>query len=319
MAFASSKAVGKKDPSGRNDSKQLGVINGNSNGSLKYQPPSASKSKHGGSSRAGGASADYTAKKGSNGQPNRSMLPNGGTIAPLGPNSKVGRSDLMGSNAGGASDTKRAANLRSALNASNSQSSFTIDWSSEEQKVLEESLNRIPGEKHSLERYIRIAALLPEKGVRDVALRIRWMSKKENGKRRKPVEDSAAIKKNGNRREKGAEKPSIFSMHSPLGMPYGMGMNHGIDMDGRNSGGANVGGVTGKLLEQNVAVINTIRHNLSGGKIHENTELIMRFRDNVTSILNSFTVMPGVMSHMPPLPVGCPCKVLRGGWVLFGS
>ena len=72
------------------------------------------------------------------------------------------------------------------------------------------------GEKHSLERYIRIAALLPEKGVRDVALRIRWMSKKENGKRRKPVEDSAALKKSGSRREKGNEKPSIFSMHSPV-------------------------------------------------------------------------------------------------------
>lgn len=88
-----------------------------------------------------------------------------------------------------------------------------------------------------------------------------------------------------------------------MGMPYGVGMNQGIDMDGRNSGGASVGGQAGKMLEQNVAVINQIRQNLSGGKIHENTDLIMRFRDNVTSILNSFTAMPGVMSHMPPLPV----------------
>ncbi|RRT46355.1 hypothetical protein BHE74_00033761 [Ensete ventricosum] len=37
----------------------------------------------------------------------------------------------------------------------------------------------------SLIRYAKIAMLLPNKTVRDVALRCRWMTKKESGKRRK--------------------------------------------------------------------------------------------------------------------------------------
>ena len=37
----------------------------------------------------------------------------------------------------------------------------------------------------SLVRYVRVAACLPEKSVRDVALRIRWMSRKDKVEREK--------------------------------------------------------------------------------------------------------------------------------------
>lgn len=37
-------------------------------------------------------------------------------------------------------------------------------------------MDRYPADRyHGLERYVRIAALLPRKGARDVALRIRWL------------------------------------------------------------------------------------------------------------------------------------------------
>ncbi|KAM7465112.1 hypothetical protein LguiB_012674 [Lonicera macranthoides] len=81
---------------------------------------------------------------------------------------------------------------------------ISMDWSGEEQALLEESLNTIlsvmfsslgvnldenhkePNEKqnqrfaaHSnLIRYAKIAAMLPNKTVRDVALRVRWMMEK---------------------------------------------------------------------------------------------------------------------------------------------
>ena len=117
MILLGLQTVTKKESNSRNDSKQFNSMN-NSNG-MKYQPVGGSKSKQGGGNR---AATDYTAR---------------------GNTSKIVRGEKMGP--GGLHDKTRQQNLRSALNSSNSQSSFTIDWSSEEQKVLEESLNRISG------------------------------------------------------------------------------------------------------------------------------------------------------------------------------
>ncbi len=38
-------------------------------------------------------------------------------------------------------------------------------------------------------------------------------------------------------------------------------------------------------------------------QVNENTELLVRFRDNILSILQQMDGMQGVMSQMPPLPV----------------
>jgi hypothetical protein len=57
------------------------------------------------------------------------------------------------------------------------QSMFTTLWEPEEQARLEELLAEYPAERSatSAERYINIAACLPTKTSRDVALRVRWM------------------------------------------------------------------------------------------------------------------------------------------------
>ncbi len=39
------------------------------------------------------------------------------------------------------------------------------------------------------------------------------------------------------------------------------------------------------------------------GQVNENTELLVRYRDNILTILNQMNSMTGVMQHMPPLPV----------------
>ena len=58
------------------------------------------------------------------------------------------------------------------------ESLYTVRWSAEEQKLLEDSLRMTETSCTPLERYIAVAALLPHKGVRGVALRVRWMNRK---------------------------------------------------------------------------------------------------------------------------------------------
>jgi hypothetical protein len=62
---------------------------------------------------------------------------------------------------------------------------YDAQWSKEEQAVLERGMETYGADAYaSLWRYIKIAATLPAKGVRDVALRMRWMNKrlgKNNG------------------------------------------------------------------------------------------------------------------------------------------
>jgi hypothetical protein len=57
------------------------------------------------------------------------------------------------------------------------------------------------------------------------------------------------------------------------------------------------------LLEQNYLILNQYKQNMQQYKVHENTELLVRFRDNILTILNQMSCMTGLMQHMPPLPV----------------
>lgn len=182
-------------------------------------------------------------------------------------------------------------------------SGLALEWSAEEQSILEEALNKHVGQTNSLVKYIKIAALLNEKTVRDVALRVRWMTKKENGKRRKD-EVQNTTKKTKDKKDKAEttskQMPaSNIVPRSPMPMyspPPPIDNDDGISNDA-------IGGTTGQLLEQNVQFIAQIRSNLASMKMQENTDLLVRFRDNIFAILNGMTNMPGIMSQMPPLPV----------------
>ncbi|KAG0625999.1 hypothetical protein M758_2G094900 [Ceratodon purpureus] len=182
-------------------------------------------------------------------------------------------------------------------------SGLALEWSAEEQSILEEALNKHAGQTNSLAKYIKIAALLNEKTVRDVALRVRWMTKKENGKRRKD-EAQNTTKKSKDKKDKAETTskqmpPSNIVPRSPMPMyspPPAIDNDDGISNE-------LIGGTTGQLLEQNVQVIAQIRSNLAAMKMQENTDLLVRFRDNIFAILNGMTNMPGIMSQMPPLPV----------------
>ena len=58
-----------------------------------------------------------------------------------------------------------------------------------------------------------------------------------------------------------------------------------------------------QLLEQNYAILNQFKQNMAHYKVNQNTELLIRFRDNLVAILSQMSAMQGVMQQMPPLPV----------------
>ncbi|KAI3889658.1 hypothetical protein MKX03_007680 [Papaver bracteatum] len=179
---------------------------------------------------------------------------------------------------------------------------LAVDWSLPEQSRLEEGLVRYADEP-SIMRYIKIAALLPDKTVRDVALRCRWMTKKENGKRRKQEEHYMG-KKVKDRKEKFGESSSQLNLPpSPaLNMNAYSLMAHQMDQSDRISCEV-LGGTTRHLLGENIQILNQIKANLETFKVHDNVSLFCHTRNNLAAILNNLRDMPGIMSRMPPLPV----------------
>ncbi|CAN0858012.1 hypothetical protein LINGRAHAP2_LOCUS7037 [Linum grandiflorum] len=173
------------------------------------------------------------------------------------------------------------------------------DWTPEEQSILEDGLSKYASESNII-RYAKIAMQLQSKTVRDVALRCRWMTKKEFSKRRK--EDNLS-RKSKDKKEKltdASTKPSSF-VARPNGPAYANTVVP-IDYDDGISCKA-IGGLTGDLLEQNAQALSQITSNLSTMQIQENINLLFRTRDNILKIMNNLNDVPEVMKQMPPLPV----------------
>ncbi|XP_027341345.1 uncharacterized protein LOC113854524 [Abrus precatorius] len=177
---------------------------------------------------------------------------------------------------------------------------ISLDWTPEEQAILEDGLTKYASESNIV-RYAKIALQLQHKTVRDVALRVRWMNKKENSKRRK--DDHNLSRKSKDKKERVSDptvKSSNFAARSSVS-PYAPPM---ITMD--NDDGISytaIGGPTGELLEQNAQALNQISTNLSAFQVQENINLFCQTRDNILKIMNDLNDLPEVMKQMPPLPV----------------
>nr|GEY72271.1 ZZ-type zinc finger-containing protein [Tanacetum cinerariifolium] len=177
---------------------------------------------------------------------------------------------------------------------------LAVEWGPDEQSLLEELLTKYASDSSVL-RYAKIAKKLQDKTVRDVALRCRWMSKKENGKRRK--EDNSS-RKNKDKKEKVTEhlaKSSSHTTNRANGPPYAQSAVS-MDSDDGISYKA-IGGIAGQLLEQNAQALDQISANFAAFKVHENINLFCQARNNIVSILNDLNDMPEIMKQMPPLPV----------------
>ncbi|KAG4186524.1 ZZ-type zinc finger-containing 3 [Gossypium arboreum] len=204
-------------------------------------------------------------------------------------------------NSGGNTSTAAAAAVSAdTQSALRHNPGISLDWTPEEQTMLEDLLVKYTSDS-TIVRYAKIAMQLKDKTVREVALRCRWMTKKENGKRRK--EDHSA-RKNKDRREKGMDTSAKSTPHlttRPNGPSYALPM---IPMD--NDDGIPyeaIGGVTGELFEQNAQMFNQISANFAAFQVHDNINLLCKARDNILTIMNDLNDLPEVMKQMPPLPV----------------
>lgn len=175
---------------------------------------------------------------------------------------------------------------------------LSLDWTPGEQSKLEDLLTKYASDPYVM-RYAKIAQDLRDKTVRDIALRCRWMNKKENGKRRKDDHNS---RKSKDKKEKAIDSlpKSSHVANRSNGPPYVQPMMIESD-DGISY--KDIGGATGQLLEQSANALDQISANFSAFKIHENVELFCEARTYILSILNDFSDLPDIMKQMPPLPV----------------
>ncbi|XP_038992364.1 uncharacterized protein LOC120115830 isoform X2 [Hibiscus syriacus] len=166
---------------------------------------------------------------------------------------------------------------------------LAVEWSADEQRILEDVLEEYKEEPNFM-KYVKIAAILPGKAVRDVALRCRWMQRK----RRRPEEPNAGKKVNNRK------------VNMPTTLPLNMAafpfmMHHPDQIERMPSEG--ISGTILHRLKQNAQVFSQIKSNLSSYKLQDNIDHFCYARNNITTILNDMRAMPGLMSQMSPLPI----------------
>ncbi|KAL9683725.1 hypothetical protein QQ045_015553 [Rhodiola kirilowii] len=172
---------------------------------------------------------------------------------------------------------------------------FTVDWSAEEQSILDEGLIRFANEPPVM-KYVKIAGLLMEKTTRDVAMRCNWMKKKRRKQNQPSVDQMTTMRK---------EVPSaeILPSAPQLNMAPFSRATHTMNPVKQLPHEALHGPSFQNILQENAEIFSRIDGNLSAFKLHENLDLFRHTRNNIVTILNNMTDLHGTSSPMPPLPV----------------
>ncbi|CAL9135293.1 unnamed protein product [Musa textilis] len=222
---------------------------------------------------------------------------NGGPLPGGGGGGGGGGASVPGNPSNG---TLAAAVVAGSAQALKHNPGLSIEWSTEEQAILEEGLSKYASES-IIVRYAKIAVQLRDKTVRDVALRCRWLTKKENSKRRK--EDNNLTRKSKDKKERVTETSAKSSGHlgtRPNVIPYTPPM---LPVDDDDISYKAIGGQTGELLENNAEAFTKISTNFANLRMQDNVNLFCQTRDNILAILKDLNDMPEIMKQMPPLPV----------------
>lgn len=116
-----------------------------------------------------------------------------------------------------------------------------VEWTAEEQQLLEQGLQQFPAGKHEpLERYLKTAQLMPTKTAKDVCIRVQWMSRKEAQKKRKSIDITCAKKNNRNKERSltsAASLPSPSQLAAAANMSGMLGFQGGTQANGASAGG----------------------------------------------------------------------------------
>ncbi|KAJ0937693.1 putative transcription factor MYB-HB-like family [Helianthus annuus] len=179
-------------------------------------------------------------------------------------------------------------------------SGVSTDWTPDEQLILEDGLSQYASESNIV-RYAKIAVQLQNKTVRDVALRCRWMFKRDIAKRRK--DDHLLTRKGKERKERMNE---LLASTSYIANPTGLSSySQRVVANGKsNAIQYNVlVSPAGQLIKESAQALERVSTNLERNQVHENIGLLCQVRKNIRDILNNSSDNPGKLKQMPPLPV----------------
>lgn len=174
-------------------------------------------------------------------------------------------------------------------------------WTEAELQLLQKSLADYPAEKYNnMARYIKIAAVLPQKCVRDVAFKVRSMTNgngngSTSSKRQEKSEENAReqVTKRLKTEQNQDQTANLFSTASASTTTSNNTNNNS------NQPELDDAHITA-LLQDNMFAINTMRTNLLGGRLDDNKQQMMKFRDNCNAVLSS---LGDLCNSIPPLPL----------------
>uniref|UniRef100_K3WC33 Myb-like domain-containing protein n=1 Tax=Globisporangium ultimum (strain ATCC 200006 / CBS 805.95 / DAOM BR144) TaxID=431595 RepID=K3WC33_GLOUD len=150
-------------------------------------------------------------------------------------------------------------------------------WSPHEMQIFHRGFAEFPADKYdNVTRYIKIAAMLPGKCVRDVAFKAKALS--------------VSQEKMSMNRDHFSKRMKIepYQETPTLAFPIPMGGDDPEDAQ------------LNALLQDNMVMMNTMRSNLLSGKLDDNKEPMLKFRDNCHTVLNT---LGDICNSIPPLPV----------------
>ncbi|KAM3368751.1 hypothetical protein ACQJBY_016963 [Aegilops geniculata] len=200
-------------------------------------------------------------------------------------------SSSMGSNMGMMNTTPSVAVSTSSSNmvAESAQNlkyggPLAESWSHLEIQVLKDCLDRYVNE-HGIMKYIKIAASLPTKTVRDVAMRCQWMGNKQTTRRRRPAEHHS--RKMKDRKDK-MVGPSSWGTTHPVQTDTGVSSfvpHHAIQNSQYLSGASEMDRIVQLVLEENNRLLAQIDTNIQTFQAQNNNDLFNRVRRNIDGLL----------------------------------
>ncbi|XP_052152004.1 uncharacterized protein LOC127770365 isoform X2 [Oryza glaberrima] len=179
------------------------------------------------------------------------------------------------------------------------------DWNDRELNTLKEGLVRYAREPNIM-KYIKIAAMLPNRTVRDVALRCWWATSKDRRKKPDGFYTGKKIRDMKPIQDKMVASASMANFHlAPANTvtPFSISMQHTNQQCQVPKEVPVVDSATQHLLEENNHLLNQIATNIGTFKTGENTDLFFRTNNNFKNILSRMSETLGIMGQMPQLPV----------------
>ncbi|KAJ3680249.1 hypothetical protein LUZ60_016527 [Juncus effusus] len=215
-------------------------------------------------------------------------------VVPISSSGMIGTSDL-----GSSSNSGRGMIVDQVKGNLNYDSSISVNWSPYELAVLRDGLSR-HGLEPNIMKYIKIASRLPQKTVRDVAMRCQWMTRKESSKRRKSEEYYAGLQDNKEIVADSSLWASNCALQSENATSPSFIVNNANQNNQISCGG--IDNVMQQVLEENKQLLAQIKSNIETFQTQNNIPLMERTRKNITLMLQCTSQMPA-MSRMPSLPV----------------